>query len=63
MAEGGEVEIGEKMYSVYPTFECNLAFICVEAGTGFQIDSLDTPNTYINNREAAYEEASNLLVK
>lgn len=63
MAEGGEVEIGDKMYSAYPTFECNLAFICVEAGTGFQIDSLDTPDTYINNKEDAYYDASKLLVE
>lgn len=63
MAEGGEVEIGEKMYSVYPTFECNLAFICVEAGKGFQIDSLDTEDTYINDKETAYNDASKLLVE
>lgn len=63
MAEGGEVEIGERMYSVYPTFECNLAFICVEAGTGFQIDSLDTPDTYINSKEIAYADASKLIVE
>ena len=63
MAEGGEVEIGEKIYSVYPAFECNLAFICVEAETGFHFDSLDTPNTYINNKEDAYYDASKLLVK
>lgn len=62
MAEGGEVEIGEKMYSVYPTFECNLSFICVEAGKGFQIDSLDTPDTYINDKETAYTDAGKLLV-
>lgn len=63
MAEGGEVEIGDKRYSVYPTFECNLAYICVEAETGFYFDTLDTPNTYINDRETAYEDASNFLVK
>lgn len=62
MAEGGEVEIGEKMYSVYPTFECNLSFICVEAEKGFQIDSLDTSNTYINSKDVAYEDASKLLI-
>ena len=63
MAEGGEVEIGEKMYSVYPAFECNLAYICVESETGFHFDSLDTPNTYVNNKEVAYEDTGKLLVK
>ncbi|MBE5851833.1 MAG: hypothetical protein E7299_02595 [Lachnospiraceae bacterium] len=63
MAEGGEVKIGDKMYSACPTFECNLSFICVEAEKGFQIDSLDTSNTYINSKDVAYEDASKLLVK
>ncbi len=63
MVEGGEVAIGEKMYSVYPAFECNLAFICVKAEEGFHFDSLDEPNTYIDNKEAAYDDAGKLLVE
>lgn len=63
MAEGGEVEIRDKMYSVYPAFECNLAFICVAAQDGFNFDPLDVPNVYMNNKEVAYDDASKLLVK
>lgn len=64
MAEGGEVEIGEKMYmySVYPAFECNLSYICVESGENFYFDSLHTSDVYINNKEDAYYDASKLLV-
>ena len=63
MVEGGEVEIGNSICSVYPVHETNLSFICLRAGNGFHFDSLDTPDTYINNKESAYEDASKLLVK
>ena len=63
MAEGGEIEIGNKMCSVYPAFECNLAYLCVKADEGFYFDPLDIPDAYINNQETAYNDASKLLVK
>lgn len=63
MVEGGEVEIGEKMCSLYPAFECNVSFICVRAEEGFHFDSLEEPNTYVDNKEVAYADAGKLLVE
>lgn len=50
MAEGGEVEIGDIMYTLYPVYESNIAYICLKSETGFYFDSLDTPNMYINTK-------------
>lgn len=62
MAEGGEVEIGDEIFGIYPAYECNLAFIFVRAEAGFSFDSANSTNIYVNSKEVAYDDASKLLV-
>lgn len=66
IAEGGEVEIGNMFCGVYPIFETNLSGVCIREGEGVRLDelyTLDASKIFINNKENAYEYASELLVK